>query len=250
MLFSDGSVVDTQHRGAVMCLCALTVPLWASADATGIVIIRDREGSSPGGLRFGSPVHALCRLAGGLFAVGNEHGVVSIHAPPEWGQVPARVRCYTQPRGVPVLCMAGLLGGGVVSAGTGGTMVYLAPHDGAKVCPLVGHTSRVRALLLLADGRLASASRDSTVRLWAVAKGRGLLCRHVLRGHTAEVVALAELPRAALASGSVDGDVRLWQGADCQHVLRGHTSPACALVALPGGVLVSGGQGDVIRIWI
>ena len=41
----------------------------------------------------------------------------------------------------------------------------------AETARLDGHTRRVSALCLLADGRLASGSHDRTVRLWNVATG-------------------------------------------------------------------------------
>ena len=234
-----------------MCLCGLAGGLWASADATGVVIVRRRDGVSGGGLRFRSPVHALAPLPGGLLAVGTQSGAVYIHARPQWGVSPALVRYFVQPRCAPVLCIVGLAHGDVVSAGTGGTLVHLSGSTGATPSSLAGHTSRVRALLQMADGTPASASRDTTVRLWGRHReGGALRCRHVLRGHTAEVVALAELSRGALASGSVDTDVRLWCGPQCTHVLRGHASPADALAVLPSGVLASGGRADVVRLWV
>ena len=247
--FGVGVVVDTRHHAAVTCLCALEDGHWASGDAAGVVIIRNRDGVSCG-LQFPSSVHALRGLAAGLLAVGTRDGVVFIHERPSWAQLPSQLRAYDHPRLAPVLCVAGLPGGGVVSAGVGGSMMQLASLD-ATPSPLVGHTSRVRCLLVLEDGSLVSASRDTTVRRWRQGTGTGLCCEHTLRGHNAEVAALAELGAdGVLASGAADAEVRLWVGPTCIRILRGHTSPVDAIVALAGGLLASGGRSDVVRLWV
>ena len=63
------------------------------------------------------------------------------------------------------------------------------------------------ALALLPDGRLASCSDDTTIRLWDL-KINAETAR--LEGHGAPVSALALLPDGRLASGSHDNTVRLW----------------------------------------
>ena len=76
------------------------------------------------------------------------------------------------------------------------------------VSMLRGHKDSVTALAPLPDGMLASASSDSTVRVWDIAAGVSLL---VLAGHARAVLALAPLPaRCLLASAGEDGTVRVW----------------------------------------
>src|SRR5205823_4658481 len=72
---------------------------------------------------------------------------------------------------------------------------------------LEGHSGGVRALCVLPDGRRASGSGDSTIRLSDVARGTETAR---LEGHSGGVSALCVLPDGRLASGSWDNTIRLW----------------------------------------
>src|SRR5688500_2433143 len=78
---------------------------------------------------------------------------------------------------------------------------------------LKGHTALVYALALHPDGKtLATASFDTTVKLWDLAAGREL---RTLAGHTGPVYGVAFAPDgAALASGAEDKTIRFWDPAD------------------------------------
>jgi predicted 2-oxoglutarate/Fe(II)-dependent dioxygenase YbiX len=70
-----------------------------------------------------------------------------------------------------------------------------------------GHRGYVFALVALADGRIATGSRDRTIRVSSPGPGEPPL---VLEGHGAAVTALAEVPSGALVSGSRDRTIRRW----------------------------------------
>jgi WD40 repeat protein len=65
----------------------------------------------------------------------------------------------------------------------------------------IGPADLVHALAVVADGRLASGSRDGTIRLWDVMTGADAAR---LNSNDAKVYSLAVLPDGRLASGAAD----------------------------------------------
>ena len=74
---------------------------------------------------------------------------------------------------------------------------------------LNGHTGPVNCVAFSADGkRLASASKDQTVKVWDATNGQETL---TLKGHTGPVTSVAFSPDGKrLASASNDQTVRVW----------------------------------------
>jgi WD40 repeat protein len=109
-----------------------------------------------------------------------------------------------------------------------------------------GHEKPITALAALADGRLASASEDRTVRVW------DQVTRHniAFESHARSVTALAVLSEGILASGSEDGTVRLWD-ATFGDVHRGekHSSAVKALVVLADNKVASVSTDGALMIW-
>ncbi|XP_014550460.1 hypothetical protein COCVIDRAFT_59039, partial [Bipolaris victoriae FI3] len=101
---------------------------------------------------------------------------------------------------------------------------------------LEGHSREVNAVVFSPDGQLvASASYDSTVRMWETATGT---CRSVLEGHSNYVRAVVFSPDGQLvASASDDSTVRVWETATghCRSVLEDHSGQVVAVVLSSDG---------------
>jgi WD40 repeat protein len=70
------------------------------------------------------------------------------------------------------------------------------------------HTGSIYSLVQLQDGRLASGSRDKTIRIWNV-DGTSI----EWKGHTDSVYCLFQLHDGRIASGS-NRNIRIWKRAD------------------------------------
>ena len=103
------------------------------------------------------------------------------------------------------------------------------------------------------DGkRIASGSRDTTVRLWDAATGQPV--GQPLTGHRTSVSSVAFSPDGKrIASGSTDNTVRLWDAATGQPVgqpLTGHRNIVWSVAFSPDGTrIASGGADNTVRLW-
>jgi WD40 repeat protein/serine/threonine protein kinase len=143
-----------------------------------------------------------------------------------------------------LLCLAPLPDGRHVAAGASDRTLRLFDLEANQcVRTFEGHED---AVLAVAAGptRLASASRDGSVRLWETATGRVLA---VHRGHAGRVSAVAlDEARQRLASGGEDRSVRLWpwNGEGEAQVLLGPTQAVAGLCFEPAGRFLAWGGPD------
>jgi cytochrome c len=111
------------------------------------------------------------------------------------------------------------------------------------------HADAVNAVILLRDGRAATAGADGRIAIWTSGSAEP---DAVLEGHTAPIAALAVSPDGAtLASASWDHTVRLWPLAGgVPRALDGHTQNVNGLAFAPDGrTLVSVSYDRSVRIW-
>ena len=111
------------------------------------------------------------------------------------------------------------------------------------------HADAVNAVVLIKDGRVATAGADGHIAIWTAGSAQP---DSVLEGHTAPIAALAVSPDGTtLASASWDQTVRLWPLAGgAPRVLDGHTQNVNGVAFAPDGrTLVSVSYDRSLRIW-
>jgi WD40 repeat protein len=101
---------------------------------------------------------------------------------------------------------------------------------------------------MLADGRIASAADDYTIRFWDPITGAETTR---LKGHFVSVAALCLLPDERLGAGCSGGSILLWDvtsGAVTAR-LEGHSNSVSSLCVLSDGRLASSSDDHTIRLW-
>ena len=108
-----------------------------------------------------------------------------------------------------------------------------------------GHTAPIVALAVSPDGAtLASASWDSTARLWPLGSG----AKRVLEGHAQNVNGVAFTPDGkSLVSVGYDLTVRIWPLPDGPPDIVTLPAPLNAVAVAPDGEIVTGGADGKVR---
>ncbi len=113
---------------------------------------------------------------------------------------------------------------------------------------LQGHTSQIDAIQWHpSEAKLASSSRDGTMRIWNVDAGTSTEIRVKGSG----VLGFAWNPKGdMLATAGLDGSVRLLKSSGEEHVaMPAHTNGASAIAWSARDILASGGHDGIVRLW-
>jgi WD40 repeat protein len=116
---------------------------------------------------------------------------------------------------------------------------------------LEGHSSYVRSVAFSHDSTwLASASWDSTVKLWDASSGE---CLQTLEGHSGDVMSVAfSHDSTQLASASDDKTVKLWDASsgECLQTLEGHSSDVSSVAFSHDSTRLASASGDnTVKLW-
>ena len=88
-----------------------------------------------------------------------------------------------------------------------GKIILRNCEDNKIIRTFTDHKESVRDILLLSNGKLASASQDKTIKIWNLTNGN---CEQTLIGHSQSIYSLLELPNLILLSFSHDSSIGVW----------------------------------------
>lgn len=124
-------------------------------------------------------------------------------------------------------------------------------YSRGEAMSLTGHTGYVRSIAFSPDGtRLASASDDTSIKVWNTATSE---CLDILEGHNGWVISVAfSADGKRLASGSSDSSIRIWDVETGKRIrtLVGHGGSVLSVAFSADGTrLASSSEDTFIKIW-
>jgi WD40 repeat protein len=112
---------------------------------------------------------------------------------------------------------------------------------------LTGHTHSVLGLASLDATRLASVSRDRTLRIWEIPTAR---CTNTVIAHDAAALTVVRLNSDCIATGAADHAIKIWSHSGCEiATMQGHTGWVWKLARLSDDLLASASEDGTVKLW-
>lgn len=145
-----------------------------------------------------------------------------------------------------VWTLAALADGFTASGGRDAT-IRIRDAAGRAVRHLPGHAQSVLGLAALPGRRLASVSRDRSLRIWNWTSGA---CEAKVTAHDGAVLDVIALRDGALATAGADGLVKLWrQDGGAVGNIAGHRDWVWQLAECADGAIASASEDGSVRLW-
>ena len=132
----------------------------------------------------------------------------------------------------------------IIAGDTAGNVSIIDLVDVSEPVVVAVHTVAISAAAELTDGRLAIASVDGDVDVFALDSPTD----RVILPHDVEVTSVAALPDGSIATAAVDGVIRLWpaNGADTPGQIATLGAPVTAMIVLADGRIAAASvDGDI-----
>ena len=113
----------------------------------------------------------------------------------------------------------------------------------------IGHTLWVNCLTKINNNYFASASNDTTIKIWDYFNKK---CIKTLEGHDDCILSIVLLKeKNYLCSGAADLNIRIWnwEKNKCLYILKGHEKWVKCILELDNGIIISGSDDKTIKIW-
>ena len=127
-------------------------------------------------------------------------------------------------------------------------IIMMSADLNTTIKTLSGHTAAVRALSILPDGRIASGSADTTVRVWNLTTGNA---DFTLNGHTGYVKSMDVLASGYLISVGYDSKICIWNttsGNLVSNIANAHSGYIYAVKTINQYYFSTGGGDKLIKV--
>ncbi len=139
------------------------------------------------------------------------------------------------------------IGNGLIASGGRDTFIHLWGPDGKHRGQLEGHRQSVLGLAALEENRLASVSRDRSLKIWDCKTGE---CEHSIHAHDTAILSLCAVPGGKIATCGADGLIKIWNNRGrLLGTLVGHSSWVWEVAMLGSDALGSVSEDGHMKIW-